>query len=288
MDKKYMVFDGRKDFKHKDFKDLKKESGLTKVKSEKNIADVLLKMSELQSKLYAENKESLLIIFQAMDAGGKDSTIKKVMSGINPQGTQVYSFKTPTIEELDHDYLWRYMKCLPKRGNIGIFNRSYYEEVLIGKVHNLPKNQNLPDRCLNNDIWKNRYKHIRNFEEYLSENGFTVLKFFLNISKDEQKKRFLERIETSDKNWKFSSADIEERLYWNEYQSAYEDAINETSTKNAPWHIIPADSKWYARLSVAEFIVEALEKLNPQYPKIDDEEKEKLILCKEKLINEDL
>lgn len=249
---------------------------------EKNIE----KMIELQDKLYASDKYSLLLIFQAMDAAGKDSTIKHVMSGLNPQGTQVYSFKQPSKEELDHGYLWRIYKSLPERGRIGIFNRSHYEDVLVVKVHDLLKYQQLPSELVDKKIWQRRYEQICNFEEYLYENGTIVLKFFLNVSKDEQKKRFLERIEDPSKNWKFSSGDVDERKYWEDYQKAYEDAISATSKKYAPWYIIPADKKWFTRLLVSEIIVENLEKLNLEYPKLSQEQLAELGKCKEILLKE--
>ncbi|HQJ46989.1 MAG TPA: polyphosphate kinase 2 family protein, partial [Ignavibacteriaceae bacterium] len=239
----YLVSPGKKirlsDYSTNDTLDLKSKEDATKL-LEKNIEN----MRELQDKLYASNIYSLLIIFQAMDAAGKDGTIKHVMSGLNPQGTQVYSFKQPSKEELDHGYLWRIYKALPERGRIGIFNRSHYEEVLVVKVHNLIRYQQLPSELVDDKIWQRRYEQINNFEKYLHENGTVVLKFFLNISKDEQKKRFLKRIEDPAKHWKFSADDINERKYWNEYHKAYEDAINATSKDYAPWYVIPADKKW--------------------------------------------
>ena len=249
---------------------------------EKNIE----KMIKLQDKLYASDKYSLLLIFQAMDAAGKDGTIRHVMSGLNPQGTQVYSFKQPSKEELDHGYLWRIYKSLPERGRIGIFNRSHYEDVLVVKVQDLLKYQQLPPELVDNKIWQRRYEQICNFEEYLHENGTVVLKFFLNVSKDEQKKRFLDRIEDPSKNWKFSSGDVEVRKYWNDYQKAYEDAISTTSKKHSPWYIIPADKKWFARLLVSEIIVETLEKLKLEYPKLSQEQLAELGKCKEVLLKE--
>lgn len=250
---------------------------------EKNIE----KMIELQDKLYAQDKYSLLLIFQAMDAAGKDSTIKHVMSGLNPQGTQVYSFKQPSKEELDHGYLWRIQKVVPERGRIGIFNRSHYEEVLVVKVHDLLKNQPLPQELIDKNIWQKRYEQISNFENYLYENGTIILKFFLHVSKEEQKERFLARIDDQSKNWKFSAADVEERKYWNDYQKAYEDAISATSKKNAPWYIIPADKKWFARLLVSEIIVEALKKLKLEYPKLSKEQLLDLQKSKEILLSQD-
>jgi len=244
---------------------------------EKNIK----KMSELQDKLYAQDKFSLLLIFQAMDAAGKDGTIKHVMNGLNPQGTQVYSFKQPSAEELDHGYLWRINKALPERGRIGIFNRSHYEEVLIVRVHNLIALSKLPEKFIDKKIWQKRFEQITNFEKYLYENGTLILKFFLHISKEEQKKRFLERIDDPAKNWKFSMGDIEERKYWNDYQQCYQEAIEATSKHYAPWFIIPADKKWFARLLVSEIIVDQLNKLNPEYPKLNQEQLSELNKAKE-------
>jgi PPK2 family polyphosphate:nucleotide phosphotransferase len=249
---------------------------------EKNIE----KMTELQDKLYAMDRYSLLIIFQAMDAAGKDSTIKHVMSGLNPQGTQVFSFKQPSKEELDHGYLWRITKSLPERGRIGIFNRSHYEEVLVVKVHDLIKFQRLPEETVKDNIWEQRYRQISEFERYLFENGTIVLKFFLHVSKEEQKKRFMDRIDDPSKNWKFSSADAEERKYWDQYQKAYEEAISATSTKQAPWYIIPADKKWFARLLVSDIIVDTLTKLKLEYPKLSKEQLEELEKSKKTLLAE--
>jgi len=259
-------------------------------KSKKEAVKILKKnierMTELQAKLYAQDKYSLLIIFQAMDAAGKDGTIKHVMSGLNPQGTQVSSFKQPSKEELDHGYLWRINKALPERGRIGIFNRSHYEEVLVVRVHDLIKYQKIPDKFNNKNIWKQRYEQINNFEEYLYENGIVVIKFFLHVSKEEQKKRFIERIEDPAKNWKFSPGDIEERKYWDEYQKAYEEAISATSKKHSPWYVIPADKKWFARLAVSEIIVREMKKLRPDYPKLSEEQLLDLEKSKQSLMNE--
>jgi len=241
------------------------------------------KMIELQDKLYAHNQHSLLIIFQAMDSAGKDSAIKHVMSGLNPQGTQVFSFKQPSKEELDHDYLWRTTKALPERGRIGIFNRSYYEEVLVVKVHDLIKYQNIPKERVKKNIWKNRYNDIRNFEEHLYQNGTTIIKFFLNLSKDEQKIRFIKRLDTPSKNWKFSAGDLEERKLWNKYQNCYQDAISETSTKNSPWYIVPADNKWFTRLVISDVIVNTLQKLKMKYPTLDAEQLSNIDKYKEEL-----
>ena len=249
---------------------------------EKNID----KMIGLQDKLYATDRYSVLLIFQAMDAAGKDSTIKHVMSGLNPQGTQVYSFKQPSKEEMDHGYLWRITKSLPERGRIGIFNRSHYEEVLVVKVHELLKYQRIPSELIDDKIWQRRYEQISSFENYLYENGTIVIKFFLHVSKDEQKERFLARVNDQSKNWKFSAADIEERKYWNDYQKAYEEAISATSKKNAPWYIIPADKKWFARLLVSQIIVDTLKKINLEYPVLSKEQIAELQKCKESLLAE--
>ncbi|MFA6025098.1 MAG: polyphosphate kinase 2 family protein [Ignavibacteriaceae bacterium] len=243
-------------------------------------------MVELQNKLYAENKWALLIIFQAMDAAGKDSAIKHVMSGLNPQGTEVFSFKQPSAEELDHDYLWRITKSLPERGRIGIFNRSHYEDVLVVRVHDYVKSSKLPIQFITKDIWNDRFRQINNFERYLYENGILTIKFFLNLSKEEQKKRFLERLDNPSKNWKFSEADLNERGLWNEYQKVYEEAIAATATKNSPWYIIPADKKWFARLAISEVIIKTLEKLKLEYPKLDEEQIQNLSKYKEILSNE--
>jgi len=260
-------------------------------KSKKDAADLLKnnikKMIELQKKLYAQDKYAMLLVFQAMDAAGKDGTIKHVMSGLNPQGTQVFSFKQPSKEELDHGYLWRINKALPERGRIGIFNRSHYEEVLVVRVHNFIKGQKIPEKFKNTNIWKQRYKQINDFEKYIYENGIVILKFFLHVSKEEQKQRFLARIDNPAKNWKFSKGDIDERGFWSEYQKAYQDAIDATSKPHAPWYVVPADRKWFTRLAVSEIIVESMEKINPEYPKLNKEqvkelEKSKEILLKEK------
>ena len=231
-------------------------------------------LAEYQDKLYAQNSHALLIIFQALDAAGKDGTIKHVMSGLNPQGCQVYSFKAPSAEELDHDYLWRCAQRVPERGRIGIFNRSYYEEVLIARVHPaILDKQNLPAGARGKNIWKRRFREINNFEEYLVNNGIQVLKFFLNVSKEEQKKRFLERIDRPEKNWKFSASDARERGHWDDYIDAYEDCFRHTSTKVAPWHVIPADNKWFTRYAVAYVIYQKLKSLKLAYPTIGKEQK---------------
>lgn len=267
-----------------------KTSDTGKLKSKEEAKEQLEKnietMVELQDKLYAQDKYSLLLIFQAMDAAGKDSTIKHVMSGLNPQGTQVFSFKQPSKEELDHGFLWRVQKVVPERGRIGIFNRSHYEEVLIVKVHDLIKTQQIPLNLIDDKIWERRYRQINEFEKYLYENGTVILKFFLNVSKEEQKKRFLDRIEDPSKNWKFSSSDVEERKYWTNYQKAYEEAISATSKEYAPWFIIPADKKWFTRLIVSKIITDTLEKLNLKYPKLSEEQIAELQKSKEALLKE--
>ncbi len=241
----------------------------------------------LQDRLYAESKESILLILQAMDAAGKDSAIKHVISGINPQGVSVHNFKQPNAEELDHDYLWRAFRVLPERGNIGVFNRSYYEDVLVVRVHDLHKHANLPDRCLTKNLFERRYKQISQFEQYLHDNGIRVIKIFLHLSKEEQKERFLSRIDSPEKNWKFSRSDLEERAYWDDYQDAYEDAIEATACKDAPWYIVPADKKWYARLVISQIILETLEEINPQYPELPEKTKTMLQECRQQLLEED-
>ncbi len=243
-----------------------------KKQAEKDLEKNIEHLSELQDVLYADNQHALLIILQAMDAAGKDGAIKHVMSGLNPQGVHVSSFKQPSAEELDHDYLWRSMKQLPERGRIGIFNRSYYEDVLIVRVHpQILQGKQLPEKIKSDkNIWQKRFEQIRNFENYLAENGIHTLKFFLNVSKDEQKERFLARINTPEKNWKFSAADAKERKFWDEYMKAYADAIENTSTKNAPWYIVPADNKWFSRLAISEIIVKKLKSLKLEYPTVSE------------------
>ncbi|MBE7517554.1 MAG: polyphosphate kinase 2 family protein [Chloracidobacterium sp.] len=252
------------------------------------LEDNVAKLSKLQDALYAEGKQALLVVLQAMDAAGKDSTIEHVMSGVNPQGCQVVSFKQPSAEDLAHDFLWRCQKALPERGKIGIFNRSHYEEVLVVRVHpSILAGQALPaDVISDKDIWKKRYESIRRWEEHLGENGVRIIKFFLHVSKDEQKKRFLKRIDQPEKNWKFSMGDVRERALWDEYMKCYTEAIAATSTKDAPWYIIPADTKWFTRLAVSEIIVKTLEKLDPQYPKMSDEQRAGLAEAKKALENE--
>lgn len=255
------------------------------------LAENIEKLSGLQSKLYAQDKYSVLIIFQAMDAAGKDGTIKHVMSGINPQGCQIFSFKQPSPEELDHDYLWRINRCLPERGRIGIFNRSHYEEVLIARVHpeivlsaKLPRVSGPGD--LTPGFWKKRYRQINDFERYLHENGTVVIKFFLNVSKEEQKKRFLARLEDESKNWKFSASDLKERSYWDQYMQAYSDMLTQTSTDDAPWYVIPADDKWFMRYSVGQIICDRIEELSLHYPKLPEDSMRRIEEYQKSLMNE--
>jgi len=251
-------------------------------KLEKDVA----RLRKYQDILYATNTYALLIIFQAMDAAGKDSAIKHVMSGVNPQGTQVFSFKAPSAEELDHDYLWRCNKALPERGRIGIFNRSYYEEVLVVRVHpEMLNSEQLPHECLKG-IWETRFEQINNFERYLVQNGIHVLKFYLNVSKEEQRQRFLARIERPDKNWKFSLADAKERGHWDDYMKAYEDAFRSTSTKWAPWYIIPADNKWFTHVAIADLIIAKLKSLKLAYPTVSEQHLKELLIAKAALENE--
>jgi len=242
-------------------------------------------LAQLQDMLYAQDRWAVLLIFQAMDAAGKDGTIKHVMSGVNPQGCQVYSFKTPSSEELDHDFLWRCMKYAPERGRIGIFNRSYYEETLVVRVHpDFLEKQTLPPELVTKDIWKERFHDIRSFERYLTRNGVVIRKFFLHVSKGEQKRRFLERLENPEKNWKFSANDIKERAYWGDYMTAYEDVIRYTSTPAAPWYVVPADNKWFTRIVVAAAVIETLDALKLHYPKVSKEKLKELAAARQVLI----
>jgi PPK2 family polyphosphate:nucleotide phosphotransferase len=244
-------------------------------------------LAEEQDMLYAQDRWSLLLVFQAMDAAGKDGTIKHVMSGINPQGCQVFSFKQPSPEDLDHDFMWRYVKCLPERGRIGIFNRSYYEEVLVVRVHrDILERQQLPPSIVSKQIWSERLADIAHFEKYLARQGTIILKFFLHVSRAEQKKRFLERLERPQKHWKFSPADVSERKFWKDYMHAFEEAIKGTASKQAPWFVVPADNKWFTRIIVAAAIVEAMEKLELSYPKIDAAKKKQLAAARVALARE--
>ncbi len=257
--------------------------------AKKDLKSNIRRLRELQSVLYAHDKFALLIIFQAMDAAGKDGAIKHVMSGLNPQGTQVFSFKKPSDEELDHDYLWRCARALPERGRIGIFNRSYYEDVLIVRVH--PKildSKKLPEAVRSDpNLWEQRFEQITSFERHLTQNGTRVLKFFLHVSKEEQKKRFLARINTPEKNWKFSSADVNERAYWDDYMHAYTEAIRKTATNSAPWYVLPADHKWFTRLAVSEIVARELESLDMSYPQLTEEHLEGLRNARVMLESED-
>ena len=242
-------------------------------------------LASLQDMLYAQDSWAVLLIFQAMDAAGKDGTIKHVMSGVNPQGCEVTSFKTPSDEELDHDYLWRCVKRLPARGHIGIFNRSYYEETLVVRVHpEYLERQKIPRELVTKDIWKERYKDIRSFERYLTRNGVVIRKFFLHVSKKEQKKRFLERLENPQKNWKFSASDAGERQFWSDYMRAYEDMIRHTATKDAPWYVVPADNKWFTRVVVASAVVGTLGSLDLRYPKVSEDKLKELAAARRALL----
>lgn len=264
-----------------------KAPGWSREKAQQKLAEGIQMLAEQQDKLYAQNTYGLLIVLQALDAAGKDGTIKHVMSGVNPQGVHVTSFKAPSEEDLDHDYLWRNFIVLPRRGGIGIFNRSYYEEVLVVRVHKeLLNRQHLPSTIDRKEIWKQRFEEINNFEKYLVRNGIIVLKFFLYVSKDEQKKRFLERVDLSEKNWKFSASDIRERGHWDEYIDAYEDLFNHTSTEWAPWYIIPADTKYLSSLAVAGIIYHTLSELNLAYPVVSEEAKRELLVAKKELEDE--
>jgi PPK2 family polyphosphate:nucleotide phosphotransferase len=274
----YAITDGSK-FKLKDIDP--RDTGQLKDEDKPRAREALKSgvelLAQLQDKLYAQDRWAVLLIFQAMDAAGKDSAIKHVMSGINPQGCQVASFKAPSSQELDHDFLWRCQRELPERGRIGIFNRSYYEEVLIVRVHpEIPAKEKLPSELITKDIWKERFKDICCYERYLSQNGVLIRKFFLHVSKGEQKKRFLERLENPNKNWKFSVDDAEERRFWKDYMNAYEEMIQETATKEAPWYVVPADNKWFTRIVVAAAIIDALDSLDLAYPKVDKAKRKEL------------
>ncbi|MCF1713873.1 polyphosphate kinase 2 family protein [Flavihumibacter sp. RY-1] len=275
----------------KDFLTDYDRKSMSKEEGEQLLAEGIQNLSLMQDKLYAHNRHSILIVLQAMDAAGKDGAIKHVMSGLNPQGVKVTSFKTPSKEELDHDYIWRHYKALPGRGEIGIFNRSHYENVLVTRVH--PEyilSENLPGIDKPEDItpsfWEKRFKQINRFERNLAQNGTLILKFFLHVSKKEQKKRFLERIDDPSKNWKFSSADVEERQFWNQYMEAYEDMLSATSKEFAPWFVLPADDKWFTRLCLAAIISREFDKLDPTYPIVSDAEKAQLQMMREKLMQE--
>ena len=290
--KKHFQYDGSKKLNLKDWKTDDTADFNDKHEAAEEIKKEIEKLQDMQDMLYAQGKYAILIVLQAMDAAGKDSTIKHVMSGVNPQGCHVVSFKSPSAEELSHDYLWRITKNLPERGQIGIFNRSYYEEVLVTKVHpeiivngKIPGVDSADD--VDDDFWKRRYGEIRNYEKHLSNNGYVIIKFFLHLSKDEQKKRFLKRIEEKDKNWKFSVADMKERAHWEEYQKAFEEALINTATEKNPWYVIPADRKWFMRLAVSKIITERLEDLAVAYPTLPEEQSKELDSIKEQLLKEE-
>jgi PPK2 family polyphosphate:nucleotide phosphotransferase len=274
--KPFRIADGSR-FRLKDFHTADTLGLKSKEHAKKRLDRGIARLANLQKKLYAQDRWAVLLILQAMDAAGKDSTISHVMSGVNPQGCQVSSFKAPSAEELQHDFLWRTSRCLPERGKIGIFNRSYYEEVLVVRVHpELFARERIPTQLVLGNIWKKRFEDINAFERYLSGNGIVVLKFFLHVSKKEQKRRFLERLEDPEKNWKFSMSDALERQHWEKYMHAYEDMIRNTCSKDAPWHVVPADHKWFARLVVAEATIEAMESLDLSFPKMDAEKLKEL------------
>lgn len=259
----------------------------SKEMAKKHLRQGVEELRKMQEMLYAQDQQALLLVFQAMDGAGKDSTIEHVMSGVNPQGCQVFSFKTPSAEDLDHDFLWRSAKCLPERGRIGIFNRSYYEETLVVRVHpEFLEKQRLPRELSTDRMWDHRFEDIRNWEKYLTRNGTVIRKFFLHVSKDEQKRRFLARLEEPEKNWKFSANDVKERALWDDYQRAYEDMLGATSTTYAPWHIIPADHKWFARLAVADIIIDTLRSMKLHYPKLSKETRAGLEAAKQSLESE--
>jgi PPK2 family polyphosphate:nucleotide phosphotransferase len=270
--KPFRVTDGKK-FRLKDY-DPNETGGLgseDKPRAKEALQNGVQVLAELQDMLYAQRNWSLLLVFQAMDAAGKDGAIKHVMSGVNPQGCQVFSFKGPSAEDLDHDFLWRCVKCLPNRGNIGIFNRSYYEETLVVRVHpEFLSKQKIPASLISKRVWDERFDDIRSFEKHLNRNGTAIVKFFLNVSKGEQKRRFLERADQPEKNWKFSSSDMAERAFWNEYQRAYEDMIRNTASRDSPWYVVPADNKWFSRVAVAAAVIDRLADLNLAYPKVDE------------------
>ena len=281
--KPYRITEG-KDFRLKDFDPADTGHVHSKEHAERALAEGIERLTELQNKLYAQDRWSLLLIIQALDAAGKDGAIKHVMSGVNPEGCQVYSFKTPSAEDLQHDFLWRTTCKLPERGHIGIFNRSYYEEVLIVRVH--PKilaAEKTPATLVTKDIWEERFEDIRCFERHMARNGTVIRKFFLHLSRKEQKRRFMARLDEPEKNWKFSAADIHEREYWDDYQKAYEDMIRNTASEQAPWYVIPADNKWFSRLAISAAIVETLEGLDLSYPKVDGAKRKELAAARKAL-----
>lgn len=283
--KKYK-FTGKDDFKISDFKTSDKGEFKSREDAVEEFVENLKEINVLQQKLYAERKEGVIFVFQAMDAAGKDGCIRTVFSTLTPHGVKEYCFKAPSVEESSHDYLWRFWSALPARGNISIFNRSYYEDVLIGKVHKLYENQIVPDRMKNIDVIKKRYKEINDFEEYLYNNATRIVKIFLNVSKEEQAKRFISRIDTPKKNWKVSENDIKEREYWDEYQEAFETMVNNTSCEKSPWYVVPADHKWYARLIVSRIVLNTLKEIDPHFPNISEKELERVQTYKEKLMED--
>ncbi len=279
----YRVEQG-KDFRLKDF-DPADTAKMARGDATAHLEEGVAKLREMQNRLYAQDEWAVLLILQGMDASGKDGAIKHVMSGVNPLGCQAYSFKAPSTEELNHDYLWRTARVMPERGRIGIFNRSYYEEVLVVRVHReLLNNERIPPSLVTKKIWQHRFEDICAHEKYLSRNGIVVRKFFLNLSKKEQKKRFLARLEEPEKNWKFSAADIHEREYWDDYMEAYEEMVRNTATTDAPWYVVPADNKWFTRLVVADVVVETLEDLKLTYPKVDKEKRKELEAARRMLL----
>ena len=284
----YRITSGRK-FRLKDH-DPGDTGGLgseDKPEAKRMLATGIERMADLQEKLYASDEWGVLLVFQAMDAAGKDGTIKHVLSGVNPQGCQVHSFKQPSAEEMDHDFLWRTQRAAPERGRLGIFNRSYYEEVLVVRVHpEILARQRVPPRLVGKKVWEERLEDIAAYERYLARNGFAIVKFFLNVSRKEQKRRFLERLDEPEKNWKFSAADVRERSHWKDYMQAYEEAIRATATEHAPWFVVPADEKWFTRLVVAAAIVETLEGLDLAFPKVDDAQRKELALARAQLAKE--
>lgn len=284
LEKSYRVDDG-KHFRLKEFDPADTEHWDSVEEAKEQLQKDIQRMEELQDKLYAQDRWSVLLIFQAMDAAGKDGTIKHVMSGVNPEGCQVHSFKAPSQAELQHDFLWRTTQALPERGHIGIFNRSYYEEVLVVRVHPpVLESQLVPPSLITKDIWKERFEDINCFERHMGRNGTVVRKFFLHLSKKEQKRRFLARLDEPEKHWKFSAADIQERECWDDYQEAYEDMIRHTASKQAPWYVVPADNKWFTHLVVAAAIVQTLEELDLCYPKVDGEKRKEIAAARRILL----
>src|SRR5215471_2459290 len=282
--KPFRVTDSRFRLKTVDPTDTLRFKPKDKARAKKALAMGVSLLAEVQDRLYAQDRWSVLLMFQAMDAAGKDGAIKHVMSGVNPQGCQVFSFKSPSSEDLNHDYLWRCVKCLPERGRIGIFNRSYYEETLAVRVHpEFLGQQRLPKEFTGDNIWKSRFKDIRNFERYLTRNGTVIRKFFLHLSKGEQKKRFLQRLDDADKNWKFSANDAKEREYWKDYMKFYEDTIRQTATKCSPWYVVPADNKWFTRVVVAAAVIDALASLDLEYPKVGKKQLDELEAARQAL-----